>query len=112
MAHTLMLLLALLGAAPCHTSAAVSFELARPGTASAGLFRSTDGSLVRHVFSGRVLAAGVHTVELDEGAVARAAGDEPLELRVVSSSGVAYDWQGVIGNTGPLNGPGALKVRG
>ena len=72
--------------------------------------RSSDGSLVQHVFSGKALAAGTHTVELGEHTLARGGGAGPLELRVVSSgSGIAYDWEGVIGNTGPLNGPGALK---
>ena len=88
---------------------AVSFELERPGTASAGLYRSADGTLIQHVFSGKALAEGRHTVELDEGAIERAGPGETLELRVVSSSGIQYEWEGVIGNTGPLNGPGALK---
>ena len=91
------------------SASAVSFDLQRSGTASAGLYRSADGTLVQHVFSGKAMAAGRHTVELDERVVEQAGAGEALELRVVSSSGVKYEWQGVIGNTGPLNGPGALK---
>ena len=59
---------------------------------------------------GRRLATGSHSVDLDDDVLAGAAAGE-LELRLVSSGGggVTYDWQGVLGNTGPLNGPGALK---
>ena len=98
----------LLCASTTAWSASVSFELRQAGTASAGLYRASDGVLVRHIFSGKRLAAGRHSVELSTVAEQeRLAGN--LELRVVSGSRLSYDWEGVVGNTGPLNGPGALK---
>ena len=109
-AQTVMLIALGASSAAAAAAGSVSFELAQPGTASAALYRA-DGRLIQHVFSGKALSAGSHTVELDPLALVGAGGSssaDPLELRVVSSS-IKYDWEGVIGNTGPLNGPGALK---
>eukprot|EP01050_Picozoa_sp_SAG11_P022955 SAG11_NODE_4475_length_1881_cov_7.488777_2_plen_186_part_01 len=84
-------------------------------TASAGLFDADSGVMVRQLFSGRRMSAGRHPIRvtLPAGEVPP---DRQLELRVVSaptptssSSSSRYLWEGVIGNTGPLVGPGALK---
>jgi hypothetical protein len=40
---------------------------------------------------------------------ATAVKDESFEFVVVSSAGVDWEWEGVVGNTGPVNGPGALR---
>ena len=68
-----------------------------------------SGALISQLFSGSRFSAGKHVVN------ATLPSDVPperqLELRVVSAphAKVAYVWEGVLGNTGPLTGPGALK---
>jgi len=83
---------------------------------------------VLQLWSGRWLEAGEHAVPEAEDALDRLVGAETYgrragsaigtpggpeagryEMHVVSSGNVSYHWDGVIGNTGPLNGPGALK---
>ena len=57
------------------------------------------------------LQSGSHTIDVvvdidgNDGSL----NGSGLELFVVNNKNVSYDWQGVIGNTGPLNGPGGLK---
>lgn len=91
------------------SGASVDIELARSGTVSAGVFRSRDGSLVQHLFSGKSLPAGEHTIDVGSSLDSEAGAEGGLEVRAVSNPGAVYEWQGVVGNTGPLNGPGALK---
>jgi hypothetical protein len=90
-----------------------SFELKRGGLTSAGLYSSSPngqraGQLIRSLFSGRHYKAGPHNLEVELPADG-GDDDDGYELRVVSSGATKYEWEGVIGNTGPLNGPGALK---
>ena len=87
-----------------------SFELSVAGTASAGVFDTTTGAMVQQLFSGRRFTAGAHAVSTTLPASEVAPGRQ-LEMRVVATphDTIKYVWEGVLGNTGPLTGPGALK---
>jgi len=54
-----------------NNGGSVSFDLVNHGMASAALFNPRDGALVRSLFSGKRLAAGLHTVDLPPNASSR-----------------------------------------
>ena len=88
-----------------------SFKLDADGITSAGVFDVASGTQVHQVFSGKRLKGGTrHKVNVSLNSSTGGTGRK-LELRVASAphSKVKYVWEGVIGNTGPLTGPGAMK---
>jgi hypothetical protein len=86
----------------------LAFQLSADGTASAGIFDASSGAMVSQLFSGLRLSAGKHAINATLPTILTG---RQLELRVVSAphAKVDYVWEGVLGNTGPLTGPGALK---
>ena len=90
----------------------LSFELISDGTASAGIFNASSGVMVSRLFSGLHFSAGKHAITINATLLPNdTLSKRHLELRVVSAphAKVKYVWEGVLGNTGPLTGPGALK---
>jgi len=81
------------------------FTLLQSAATSAGVY-TTDGVLVRTLWSGVKYASGTHSAiwdgTNDEGNLLPAA---PYQVKVLSNN-VKYTWEGVIGNTsGKLTGP-------
>ena len=98
-----------------ETDDQVTAASANAGTGAVlGLLRKTEIHLEEGEKDDQVTAA---SADAGMGAVLGLLRNTPTNLaddvKLVSSGGgggggVSYDWQGVVGNTGPLNGPGAL----
>ena len=89
---------------------------------SAGVFHSGSGNLVRQLWAnretpGRDNGLLTETIEVvwdgkDDSGVQLTGGrleTDHFELRWIDTSAVSYDWQGVVGNTGPSTGQHVLR---
>ena len=87
----------------------IPFYLSQNGSISAGIMDGS-GKVVQQLISGQWMASGNHSITLPLGTknILQSA-PPPHRLVVINNAGVSYKWEGVLGNTGPLNGPGALK---
>jgi FlgD Ig-like domain len=81
------------------TSNLYTFSLNRAATTSAGVYNSTDSSLVRTLWSAKHYDAGTYRIEWDgKDDLGNPAPTGNYIVKVVSNN-VKYTWQGVIGNT-------------
>ncbi len=76
-----------------------TFKLKGPATTSAGVYRTTDSTLVRTLWSAKHYSEGTHRIEWDgKNDLGEPMPPGNYTVKVVSNN-VKYTWQGIVGNT-------------
>lgn len=101
------LLCATIGAAVAHQRS-YSFTLDTNSVTSAGVYDKTTHRMVHTLWSGVKQSAGINHFLLENNTMTEKLlkNPEAYDIKVVGSGGIQYTWEGVLGNTGPLTGPG------
>eukprot|EP00041_Stephanoeca_diplocostata_P034997 m.1216526 g.1216526 ORF g.1216526 m.1216526 type:complete len:1148 (+) comp24614_c0_seq3:114-3557(+) len=88
-----------------------TYNLEVDSVTSAGVYDKTANQMVHTLWSGVEQFAGINHFALDKSNLTTEMIENPelYDIRVVGSGKIQYIWQGVLGNTGPLTGPGVLR---